>query len=84
VPRQAKGREQVVVALNERLYNSSRVVFEQRSTLLMSKFSTEFIDGVLARTSCAETSYNISKQQGHYCFEGFPSGNLLKQVINAK
>jgi hypothetical protein len=61
---------------------NARAIFEQKSPTLLSKYSCSFVDDVLKHTSQSQTNYNIQKQgeSSSYFFQGYPSGNFLKQV----
>ena len=42
--------QQVIVALNDRLYNNAKAIFEQKSAILLSKYSATFIEEVIRHT----------------------------------
>ncbi|CDW83132.1 UNKNOWN [Stylonychia lemnae] len=92
----ANTNQPVVVALNDRLYANSKVIFETKQAQLISKFSQSFLQEIIRHTTIQQTNYNIQRQSNQpqnnqqnlsssvaqplYFFQGYPQGNFLKQV----
>lgn len=55
-----------------------RQVFETKNLRLYTKYTTEFVDEVIKRTTCEQTRYNIKPTKEGYFFEGYPQGDSLK------
>lgn len=70
--------------LNRRLYQSAKEVFENAPAQLLSSYSEEFLTGVQSHCDCPDTNYNLQRRSDcdFFFFEGYPSGDFLKQVSN--
>jgi len=68
--------------LNKKLYQHAKGVFHDVSPSLFSSYSEQFVAGIQSHCDCDETSYNIERHGDGdvFTFEGYPSGNFLKQV----
>lgn len=71
----------------EDLYNYMNEVFISRPTNITEAFSSEFIDSLIQRCGLDEVykyepqNYNVvTRDQCIYIFQGYPDGDLLKQV----
>ena len=73
----------MVISLNEKLYANAKAIFEQRSQALLDAYSAPFVEDVVKHLQSAQTNYNIQNKPGEQSglfFQGYPSGNFLKQV----
>ena len=68
--------------LNRKLYQNAKEIFEGAPAQLLTSYSEEFLTGVQSHCDCEETNYSIQRRSDgeFFFFEGYPSGDFLKQV----
>ena len=69
-------------AFDSKLYSSVFSIFEVPADILLQIYPESFMQGLITNSICEEAEFNIQKQEGceTYFFEGYPSGNYIKQI----
>ena len=65
-----------------KLYTSVFSIFELPPQILQQIYPENFMQALITNSLCEEAEFNIQKQEGceTYFFEGYPSGNYIKQI----
>lgn len=70
------------LAYDRKLYESVFSVFEVPAQILLQIYPEKFMQALISNSMFEDAEFNIQKQEGcdTYFFEGYPSGNYIKQI----